>query len=104
MVGPDRPGRLNDVRYIIYKDFEQTQQEADPNFGLMLREGLLKENIDGEALPWAYFRLAARPEQRKILIVGRCLIRRLYVVGKPGNILGRALHSYNKLDPLEGEH
>jgi cobaltochelatase CobT len=64
-----RPGRLNDVRYIIYKSFEQTQQEADTNFGLMLREGLLKENIDGEALLWGYSRLVARSEKRKILIM-----------------------------------
>ena len=66
---PANPGRLNDVRYIIYKNFEQTQQEADTNFGLMLREGLLKENIDGEALLWGYFRLLARSEKRKILIM-----------------------------------
>ena len=64
-----RPGRLNDVRYIIYKSFEQTQQEADTNFGLMLREGLLKENIDGEALLWGYSRLVVRSEKRKILIM-----------------------------------
>ena len=66
---PARPGRLNDVRYIIYKSFEQTQREADTNFGLMLRDGLLKENIDGEALLWGYSRLLTRSEKRKILIM-----------------------------------
>ena len=66
---PARPGRLNDVRYVIYKSFEQTQQEADTNFGMMIREGLLKENIDGEALLWAFSRLSARSEKRKLLIV-----------------------------------
>jgi len=66
---PARPGRLNDIRYIVYKNFDQTQQEADRNIGLMLREGLLKENIDGEALLWGASRLMMRPEQRKLLFV-----------------------------------
>jgi len=63
------PGRLNDLRHIIYKDAESPWRHARANLGLMLREGLLKENIDGEALLWAYSRLAARSEQRKILMV-----------------------------------
>jgi cobaltochelatase CobT subunit len=58
---------LNDIRYIVYKNFDQTQQEADTNFGLMLREGFLKENIDGEALLWGASRLMVRPEKRKLL-------------------------------------
>ncbi|WP_291295101.1 cobaltochelatase subunit CobT [Elioraea sp.] len=63
------PGRLNDLRHIVYKAAEQPWRRARRNLGLMLREGLLKENIDGEALEWAYRRLAARPEHRKILMV-----------------------------------
>jgi cobaltochelatase CobT len=63
------PGRLNDLRHIIYKSADQPWRHARKNLGLMLREGLLKENIDGEALLWAFHRLQARPEQRKILMV-----------------------------------
>jgi cobaltochelatase CobT len=66
---PVLPGRLNDLRHIIYKAADQPWRHARKNLGLMLREGLLKENIDGEALLWAYARLMARPEQRKILMV-----------------------------------
>jgi cobaltochelatase CobT len=66
---PALPGRLNDLRHIIYKSAEQPWRHARKNLGLMLREGLLKENIDGEALLWAAERLIARPEQRKILMV-----------------------------------
>ena len=66
---PAFPGRLNDLRHIIYKSADQPWRHARKNLGLMLREGLLKENIDGEALLWAYHRLIARPEQRKILMV-----------------------------------
>jgi len=66
---PAFPGRLNDLRHIIYKSADQPWRHARKNLGLMLREGLLKENIDGEALLWAYARLIARPEQRKILMV-----------------------------------
>lgn len=66
---PPTPGRLNDLRHIIYKAAESPWRRARPNLGLMMREGLLKENIDGEALQWAYRRLMARPEQRKILMV-----------------------------------
>jgi cobaltochelatase CobT len=63
------PGRLNDLRHIIYKAADAPWRHAKRNLGLMLREGLLKENIDGEALLWAHARLAARPEQRRILMV-----------------------------------
>ncbi|WP_439578020.1 cobaltochelatase subunit CobT [Elioraea sp.] len=63
------PGRLNDLRHIVYKAAEAPWRRARRNLGLMLREGLLKENIDGEALEWAYRRLLARPEHRKILMV-----------------------------------
>lgn len=63
------PGRLNDLRHIIYKPADLPWRRARKNLGLMLREGLLKENIDGEALLWAHERLLARPEQRRILMV-----------------------------------
>ena len=64
-----KPGRLNDLRHIIYKAADQPWRRARRNLGLMLREGLLKENIDGEALLWAHQRLLARPEDRRILMV-----------------------------------
>ena len=63
------PGRLNDLRHVIYKSADMPLRRARKNLGLMLREGLLKENIDGEALLWAHQRLLARPEQRRILMV-----------------------------------
>ena len=66
---PRLPGRLNDLRHIIYKSADSPWRRARKNLGLMLREGLLKENIDGEALLWAYRRLMARPEHRRILMV-----------------------------------
>ena len=66
---PPHPGRLNDLRHIIYKAADEPWRRARKNLGLMMREGLLKENIDGEALMWAHNRLIARPEQRKILMV-----------------------------------
>ncbi len=66
---PSNPGRLNDLRHIIYKPADIPMRRARRNLGLMMREGLLKENIDGEALIWAYQRLLARPEQRRILMV-----------------------------------
>ena len=66
---PPHPGRLNDLRHIIYKAAEEPWRRARKNLGLMMREGLLKENIDGEALMWAHNRLIARAEQRKILMV-----------------------------------
>ncbi len=66
---PANPGRLNDLRHIIYKGADMPWRRAKRNLGLMMREGLLKENIDGEALEWALARLQARPEQRRILMV-----------------------------------
>ncbi|MCF6328263.1 MAG: cobaltochelatase subunit CobT, partial [Henriciella sp.] len=66
---PEMPGRLNDLRHIIYKDADMPWRRAKGNLGLMMREGLLKENIDGEALLWAHQRLLARHEQRRILMV-----------------------------------
>ncbi|MBZ9759834.1 cobaltochelatase subunit CobT [Mesorhizobium sp. CA8] len=66
---PPNPGRLNDVRHIIYKSADHPWRRARRNLGLMMREGLLKENIDGEALLWAHNRLIGRPEQRKILMM-----------------------------------
>jgi cobaltochelatase CobT len=66
---PANPGRLNDLRHIVYKGADAPWRRARKSLGLMLREGLLKENIDGEALMWAHSRLIARTEQRKILMV-----------------------------------
>jgi len=66
---PQGPGRLNDIRHIVYKAADTPWRRARRNLGLMMREGLLKENIDGEALLWAHDRMLARPEQRKILMV-----------------------------------
>ncbi|MEO8141522.1 MAG: cobaltochelatase subunit CobT [Sphingomicrobium sp.] len=63
------PGRLNDLRHIVYKRADEPYRHARKNLGLMMREGLLKENIDGEALLWAHRRLLARPEERRILMV-----------------------------------
>jgi cobaltochelatase CobT len=66
---PASPGRLNDLRHIIYKSADTPWRRARRNLGLMMREGLLKENIDGEALMWAHHRMMTRPEQRRILMV-----------------------------------
>jgi cobaltochelatase CobT len=66
---PPSPGRLNDLRHIIYKAADEPWRRAKKNLGLMMREGLLKENIDGEALLWAHKRLQSRYEARKILMV-----------------------------------
>ena len=66
---PKKPGRLNDLRHIIYKSADTHWRQAKKNIGLMLKEGLLKENIDGEAISWAYNRLNKRKEERKILMV-----------------------------------
>ncbi|MDE1568113.1 cobaltochelatase subunit CobT [Aquabacter sediminis] len=66
---PANPGRLNDLRHIIYKAADAPWRRARRNLGLMMREGLLKENIDGEALAWAHERLLGRPEARKILMM-----------------------------------
>lgn len=66
---PGQPGRLNDLRHIVYKKADEPWRRARKNLGLMMREGLLKENIDGEALLWAHSRLLARSEDRRILMV-----------------------------------
>ncbi len=66
---PAAPGRLNDLRHILYKAADEPWRRARKSLGLMMREGLLKENIDGEALLWAHNRLIARPEERRILMV-----------------------------------
>ena len=66
---PPKPGRLNDLRHIIYKQADEPWRRAKASLGLMMREGLLKENIDGEALLWAHSRLMARNEERRILMV-----------------------------------
>ena len=66
---PEHPGRLNELRHIVYKTADMPYRRARRNLGLMLREGLLKENIDGEALLWAHERLLGRQEQRRILMV-----------------------------------
>ena len=66
---PANPGRLNDLRHIVYKRADEPYRHSRRNLGLMMREGLLKENIDGEALLWAHNRLIARPEERRILMV-----------------------------------
>jgi cobaltochelatase CobT len=66
---PSQPGRLNDLRHIVYKAADDPWRRAKRNLGLMMREDLLKENIDGEALIWAHNRIVTRPEQRKILMV-----------------------------------
>ena len=66
---PQQPGRLNDLRHIVYKSADAPWRRTRPNLGLMMKEGLLKENIDGEALEWAHRRMIGRREQRKILMV-----------------------------------
>ncbi len=66
---PANPGRLNDLRHLVYKSADEPWRRARKNLGLMMREGLLKENIDGEALDWAHQRLLGRPEQRRILMM-----------------------------------
>ena len=66
---PQQPGRLNDLRHIVYKGADAPWRRSRDNLGLMMKEGLLKENIDGEALEWAHRRMMARPEARKVLMV-----------------------------------
>ena len=66
---PPQPGRLNDIRHIIYKAADAPMRRTRKNIALMLKEGILKENIDGEALVWAYNRLIRRGEARKIMVV-----------------------------------
>ncbi|MBF0251590.1 MAG: cobaltochelatase subunit CobT [Alphaproteobacteria bacterium] len=90
---PERPGRLNDLRHIVYKSADAPWRRARRNLGLMLKEGILKENIDGEALRWAYSRLMARPEQRRILMVisDGAPVDDATLSANPGNYLERDL-------------
>jgi len=90
---PKNPGRLNDLRHIIYKDADQPWRRARRNLGLMLREGLLKEDIDGEALLWAHTRLLGRAEQRRILMVisDGAPVDDATLSANPGNYLERHL-------------
>ena len=90
---PKSPGRLNDLRHIIYKSADQPWRRVRRNLGLMLREGLLKENIDGEALLWAHNRLLARPEQRRVLMVisDGAPVDDATLSANPGNYLERHL-------------
>ncbi len=90
---PKNPGRLNDLRHIIYKEADQPWRRARRSLGLMLREGLLKENIDGEALVWAHHRLIGRSEQRRILMVisDGAPVDDATLSANPGNYLERHL-------------
>jgi cobaltochelatase CobT len=90
---PHNPGRLNDLRHIVYKAADVPWRRARVNLGLMLREGLLKENIDGEAILWAHGRLVQRPEQRRILMVisDGAPVDDSTLSANPGNYLERHL-------------
>src|SRR5690606_34599623 len=90
---PAQPGRLNDLRHIIYKNADEPMRRARKNLGLMMREGLLKENIDGEALIWAHNRLLGRPEDRRILMVisDGAPVDDSTLSVKPGNYLDKHL-------------
>jgi cobaltochelatase CobT len=90
---PPHPGRLNDLRHIVYKPADAPWRRARRALGLMLREGLLKENIDGEAILWAHHRLAGRPEQRRILMVisDGAPVDDSTLSANPGNTLERHL-------------
>jgi cobaltochelatase CobT len=90
---PPGPGRLNDLRHIVYKPADAPWRRARRNLGLMLREGLLKENIDGEAILWAHSRLLARAEQRRILMVisDGAPVDDSTLSANPGNYLERHL-------------
>ena len=90
---PKNPGRLNDLRHIVYKSADTPWRRARKNLGLMLREGLLKENIDGEALLWAHHRLLGRTEQRRILMVisDGAPVDDATLSANPGNYLERHL-------------
>ena len=100
------PGRLNDLRHIIYKSADAPWRRARRNLGLMMREGLLKENIDGEALLWAHNRLIGRPEQRKILMMisDGAPVDDSTLSVNPGNYLERHLRAVIELieDALAG--
>ncbi len=92
---PPQPGRLNDLRHVIYKAADAPWRRARKNLGLMMREGLLKENIDGEALLWAHDRLLGRPEQRRILmaISDGAPVDDSTLSANPGNYLERHLRA-----------
>jgi cobaltochelatase CobT len=98
---PANPGRLNDLRHIIYKSADAPWRRARKNLGLMMREGLLKENIDGEALDWAHKRLLGRPEQRRILMVisDGAPVDDSTLSVNPGNYLER--HLRHLIDEIE---
>ncbi len=104
---PPNPGRLNDLRHIIYKSADEPWRRARKNLGLMMREGLLKENIDGEALLWSHDRLIARPEQRRILMVisDGAPVDDSTLSVNPGNYLERHLrdviHYIEERSPVE---
>lgn len=101
------PGRLNDLRHIVFKAADQPWRRARRNLGLMLREGLLKENIDGEALLWAHSRLMARTEQRRVLMVisDGAPVDDATLSANPGNYLERHLRQVidwiEKQSPVE---
>jgi cobaltochelatase CobT len=92
---PPQPGRLNDLRHVIYKAADAPWRRARRNLGLMMREGLLKENIDGEALLWAHDRLLGRSEQRRILMVisDGAPVDDSTLSANPGNYLERHLRA-----------
>ncbi len=92
---PPQPGRLNDLRHVIYKGADSPWRRARRNLGLMMREGLLKENIDGEALLWAHGRLLERPEQRRLLMVisDGAPVDDSTLSANPGNYLERHLRN-----------
>ena len=96
---PPSPGRLNDLRHIIYKEADAPLRRARKNLGLMLREGILKENIDGEALLWAHDRLLGRPEERRILMVisDGAPVDDSTLSVNPGNYLERHLRDVIKM-------
>jgi len=104
---PPNPGRLNDLRHIVYKGADSPWRRARRNLGLMLREGILKENIDGEALLWAHNRLLARAEQRRILMVisDGAPVDDSTLSVNPGNYLERHLREVigeiERLSPVE---
>jgi len=91
---PENPGRLNDIRHIIYKAADDPIRRTRKNLGLMLKEGILKENIDGEALVWAYNRIARRREDRKILMVisDGAPVDDSTLASNPANLLDIDLH------------
>ncbi len=92
---PPQPGRLNDLRHVVYKSADAPWRRARRNLGLMMREGLLKENIDGEALQWAHDRLMGRTEQRRILMVisDGAPVDDSTLSANPGNYLERHLRA-----------